>query len=312
MLPRLRASLNAHRAFLTTTLFKPPNKFEISAIRPIASVSLFQKRSFGSANANSSIQEWAKDVVSFSSTISPQCAVACRGMVEAYSNSNDIEGFWNWAKDDLDRFSQLLYVLQDHCGLSAILTMRNDVRALMRSDNSLQAAHQAIHSSLGQWVKPGLLHTEIVEYDPRDPLVNTIAEMDAILPNVPVTDQFCKDRFGPGRRCFALLHPALPRSMPLCFTHVALLPSIPTGYSDIYGQSTENNPTVATFYAITTPTSGLEGLSLGNILIVDAVNRLGVDVLSLKEFCTLSPIPGFKVPFKNHFRSFVLKSKSYF
>ena len=82
--------------------------------------------------------------------------------------------------------------------------------------------------------------------------------------------------------------------MPLCFTHVGLLPEIPTGYHDVYGKCTESEPKVAVFYAITTPTSGVEGLSLGNILIVGAANRLGVDVPSLEEFCTMSPIPGFK------------------
>ena len=51
---------------------------------------------------------------------------------------------------------------------------------------------------------------------------------------------------------------------------------------------------VATFYSICNCEAGLKGVSLGNFLIKRVAQQLREDLPTLRRFCTLSPIPGFR------------------
>jgi len=50
----------------------------------------------------------------------------------------------------------------------------------------------------------------------------------------------------------------------------------------------------AVFYSISNCQPGLRGVSLGNFLIKQVVDKLSGEFPRIKEFCTLSPIPGFR------------------
>ncbi len=49
----------------------------------------------------------------------------------------------------------------------------------------------------------------------------------------------------------------------------------------------------AVFYSISNAQAGLHGISFGNFLIKQVVERLAIEFPQLKRFATLSPIPGF-------------------
>lgn len=83
---------------------------------------------------------------------------------------------------------------------------------------------------------------------------------------------------------------------------IALTNSITSNISNILSPSIspqplitkQDDPSVAVFYSITSSQPGLSGIDLGNFLIKRVVRELIRDVPSVKTFCTLSPIPGFR------------------
>jgi malonyl-CoA decarboxylase len=102
----------------------------------------------------------------------------------------------------------------------------------------------------------------------------------------------------PNRRCFAFFHPALTDE-PLIFVEVALSNEIPGSIDSILNDEAEGDVdttkfTTATFYSISNCQPGLKNISFGNFLIKQVVQELKADFPSIKQFVTLSPIPGFK------------------
>ena len=107
-----------------------------------------------------------------------------------------------------------------------------------------------------------------------------------------------KQRLGPGRLCFAFTHPGIPFE-PLTFIQIALTHSISDNVQSILQQKPDSMakelPTVAIFYSITSPHVGLSGIDLGVFLIKRVVKQLQEQIPSISTFCTLSPIPKFRI-----------------
>ena len=99
------------------------------------------------------------------------------------------------------------------------------------------------------------------------------------------------------RRCFGFFHPALPDE-PLIFIEVALTERISDTVAALLDQdSSIADPAradSAIFYSITNCQEGLRGISFGNLLIKQVAEELSREFPRLKNFSTLSPIPGFR------------------
>jgi len=85
---------------------------------------------------------------------------------------------------------------------------------------------------------------------------------------------------------------------PLIFVEVALVNGIA---GSIQGLLDEDAPALdpsaadtAIFYSISNTQSGLRGVSFGNFLIKQVAETLSKELPNLKNFSTLSPIPGFR------------------
>jgi len=101
----------------------------------------------------------------------------------------------------------------------------------------------------------------------------------------------------PNRRCFAFFHPALTDE-PLIFVEVALGTDIPGSINSILEDNVDDvidttNFTTATFYSISNCQPGLKNITFGNFLIKQVVQELQSEFPSIKNFVTLSPVPGF-------------------
>jgi malonyl-CoA decarboxylase len=99
------------------------------------------------------------------------------------------------------------------------------------------------------------------------------------------------------RRCYAFFHPAWPHE-PLVFTEVALTRGIAATIQPILDP---DSPVVdprtcdtAMFYSISNCQPGLHGFSFGNALLSRAIERLRTEMPWLRQFATISPIPGFR------------------
>jgi len=100
------------------------------------------------------------------------------------------------------------------------------------------------------------------------------------------------------RRCFAFFHPQLPNE-PLIFVEVALTKGLVSNIHDVLRDPTPEDdavksPDTAIFYSINNCQKGLKGISFGNFLIKQVADELAEEIGSLKNFATLSPIPGFR------------------
>jgi len=93
---------------------------------------------------------------------------------------------------------------------------------------------------------------------------------------------------------FAYFHPIVDKD-PLIFVQVALTKGVGTSIQEITegGISSLTDYDTATFYSISNANKGLQGITLGNFLIKRVVFQIQQEMPKIKNFFTLSPIPGF-------------------
>lgn len=131
------------------------------------------------------------------------------------------------------------------------------------------------------WESPASLLEKIIEYE----AVHEIGDWEALRARVDPKD----------RRCFAFFHPAMPDE-PLIFVEVALVKGVPGSVQALLAdERTPLDPAqadTATFYSISNCQKGLQGISFGNSLIKQVVALLQQELPHLRQFVTLSPIPG--------------------
>lgn len=208
-------------------------------------------------------------------------------------------------------FQYILHSAHDDLGVAFIVKLREDILDVIyymkfkQEENDkielskLQTAERCIQTILTSLFRPGVLNLQRITYEETPAaIIEQIALKEAVHPLQSLND--LRTRLGPGRRCFAFFHPALPHK-PLVFVHVSLLQQIPESMGDIQAGSerivqcvdAEEDASCATFYSITNTERGLAGVDLGNHLIKSVVKQLKLELPKLDTFCTLSPIPKF-------------------
>jgi hypothetical protein len=105
------------------------------------------------------------------------------------------------------------------------------------------------------------------------------------------------ERLGKDRMCFALYHRLMPQE-PVVFIEVALTRGIAKSITQILTDKKmqgENHADVdtAVFYSINNTQNGLTGMGLGKVLIGQVLDQIKKAHPQVKNFCTLSPLPGF-------------------
>ena len=104
-----------------------------------------------------------------------------------------------------------------------------------------------------------------------------------------------KRRLGEDRRFFSYFHPAL-EDEPIIFVQVALTKGLGKSIQELLKPTTagEKKNDTATFYSISNCQEGLSRVTLGNFLIKRVVYEIQEELPNIKNFGTLSPIPGFR------------------
>ena len=132
------------------------------------------------------------------------------------------------------------------------------------------------------WNSPAALLEKLIAYE----AVHAIKSWDDL-----------KGRLASDRRCFAFFHPGMPDE-PLIFVEVALVNGIAGSVDDLINRDEDaadpRHADTAIFYSISNAQAGLAGISFGDFLIKRVVAELQRDLPNLKQFSTLSPIPGFR------------------
>ncbi|MDA0350320.1 MAG: malonyl-CoA decarboxylase [Verrucomicrobia bacterium] len=176
-----------------------------------------------------------------------------------------------------------------------LVELRSELLKLTVKHPELRFLERDLKDILNSWFDVGFLELRRINWDASASLLEKLGRYEAVHRVRGWHD--LKNRLDTDRRCFAFFHPSMPDE-PLIFIEVALV----NGLADqIQGLLDEKAPVLdpgkantAIFYSISNTQQGLAGISFGNFLIKQVVDQLRQELPKLKQFATLSPIPGFK------------------
>jgi malonyl-CoA decarboxylase len=181
-------------------------------------------------------------------------------------------------------------------GLPFLVSLREDLRSHLGQHPELASVDTDLKRILDGWFDVALLRLDRLTWDSSATLLERLIDYEAVHAIESWND--LKGRLGPGRRCYAFLHPSMPDD-PLIFVEVALtegiaadLPSV-LDHSSITEAELEEVDT-AIFYSISNCHDGLAGVRLGDFLIKSVVEQLTDELPQIRQFATLSPLPGFR------------------
>ncbi|WP_158809894.1 malonyl-CoA decarboxylase [Beijerinckia sp. L45] len=180
-------------------------------------------------------------------------------------------------------------------GTRALVAMRADLVATVKTDKDLAAVDRDFAHLLASWFNRGFLVLRRIDWSTPAIVLEKIIRYEA----VHEISDFPSLRLRidpPDRRCYGFFHPALIDE-PLIFVEVALTDAMPGAIGPLLdGERKAVSPDkakTAVFYSISNCQKGLAGISFGNFLIKQVVEDLRREFPKLETFVTLSPVPGF-------------------
>jgi malonyl-CoA decarboxylase len=180
-------------------------------------------------------------------------------------------------------------------GVKFVVDLRAELLTLGKSEPAARTLSEDLRPLLGAWFDEGFL--DLVRIDWRAPasLLEKLVAYEAVHAIRSWRD--LKNRLDSDRRCFAFFHPRMPEE-PLIFVEVALVDGLAGSVQRLLDAKAETHDprdaNTAIFYSISNCQQGLAGISFGNFLIKRVVEQLARDLPNIKQFATLSPIPGFR------------------
>ncbi|MFP4274933.1 MAG: malonyl-CoA decarboxylase [Paracoccaceae bacterium] len=176
-----------------------------------------------------------------------------------------------------------------------LVDMRADLLRLLPERPELGPVDEDLRHLFRSWFNRGFLVLRPISWHTPADILERIIGYEAV--HSIGSWQELRQRLEPeDRRCFAFFHPAMPDD-PLIFVQVALTRGIPGAIGPLLAPDSAPLPAeeadTAVFYSISNCQKGLAGISFGDILIKQVVERLSLELRELQTFVTLSPIPGF-------------------
>src|SRR5580692_11035385 len=184
-------------------------------------------------------------------------------------------------------------------GTGTLIAMRSEITAHLRHEPELKLLDADLKHLFASWFNCGFLELRRIDWQSPAAVLEKLIAYEAVHAIKGWDD--LRRRLAPDRRCFAFFHPALPGE-PLIFVEVALVEGLATSMPPLLSQDGDEgaaraqaeNADTAIFYSISNCQEGLRGVSFGNFLIKQVVEELKAEFPQLKQFSTLSPIPGFR------------------
>jgi malonyl-CoA decarboxylase len=180
-------------------------------------------------------------------------------------------------------------------GVKFVVDLRAELLALGRTDSAARALSDDLRPLLSAWFDVAFL--DLVRIDWRAPaaLLEKLVAYEAVHAIRSWRD--LKNRLDSDRRCFAFFHPRMPDE-PLIFVEVALVNGMAGNVQRLLDAKAETSDAAgantAIFYSISNCQQGLAGISFGDFLIKRVAEQLARDLPNIREFATLSPIPGLR------------------
>ena len=180
-------------------------------------------------------------------------------------------------------------------GVKFLVDMREELIPWTKQDATLKGLESDLRSLLTGWFDVGFLELKQITWQAPASLLEKLFVYEAVH-EIKGWDDL-KNRLASDRRCFAFFHPRMPEE-PLIFVWVALVNGIADNVHVLLDQDAPlGDPETADsaiFYSISNAQVGLSGINFGNFLIKRVVDSLSKELPNLKNFATLSPMPGFR------------------
>ncbi len=180
-------------------------------------------------------------------------------------------------------------------GMKFLVDLREVLLVEVRTEPRLVPLEADLKALLVAWFDVGFLELRRIDWHTPAALLEKLVGYEAVHAIRSWRD--LKNRLDSDRRCYAFFHPRMPDE-PLIFVEVALVRGLGGSVQQLLDLSAPlQDPAgadTAIFYSISNCQRGLDGISFGNFLIKRVVEVLGQEFRNLKQFSTLSPIPGFR------------------
>ena len=177
-------------------------------------------------------------------------------------------------------------------GTSIIVKLREDLLNFLHDNKNLEYLDFDLRHLFKAWFNPGFLKLERITWKTKALILEKIIKYERVHLMKDMND--LKRRLGEDRRFFSYFHPAL-EDEPIIFVQVALTKGLGKSIQEIMKPSSEGekNYDTATFYSISNCQEGLSRVTLGHFLIKRVIYEVQEELPNIKNFGTLSPIPGF-------------------
>jgi malonyl-CoA decarboxylase len=180
-------------------------------------------------------------------------------------------------------------------GVKFLVDRRVELAEFGIRDPALRALNEDLRELLANWFDIGFLELKRITWDSPAALLEKLMLYEAVHEIRGWSD--LKNRVEADRRCFAFFHPRMPDE-PLIFVEVALVSGIAGNIHALLDEAAPigdpDAADTAIFYSISNCQKGLIGISFGDFLIKRVVDALAAELPRLKNFATLSPVPGFR------------------
>ena len=178
-------------------------------------------------------------------------------------------------------------------GTPFLISMREDLINFLPYNAELKNLDEDIRHLFKSWFNPGFLRLEKITWDTKAAILEKIMKYEKVH-QINDMNELKRRLQQEDRRFYAYFHPIL-KDEPLIFVEVAFTKGLGTSIQEIIKPKADNNfdYDTATFYSINNCQNGLMRVTLGNFLIKRVVFEIQEENPNIRNFGTLSPLPGF-------------------
>lgn len=215
--------------------------------------------------------------------------------LETYVNSRDPDDYDGFIKQaEPPRRTLFRRLNEAPAATFELVSMRRDLLGMLKENPHLAMIDIDLRELFISWFNRGFLVLRPINWQSPAHILEKIIAYEAVH-EISSWDDLRRRLVPADRRCFAFFHPAMPEE-PLIFVEVALTDALPGSIQHILADdrsiTPENKMDYAVFYSISNCQKGLAGISFGNSLIKTVVAEVNQQLPQVKNFITLSPLPG--------------------
>ncbi|MDW5376017.1 malonyl-CoA decarboxylase [Halomonas sp. HP20-15] len=214
---------------------------------------------------------------------------------QASRDNRDLQALFDACEPSRQEVLRRLNLTTD--GTHELVGMREDLLGLLKAHPDLQPVNADFGHLFASWFNRGFLVLRRIDWNTPAAILERIIHYEAVH-EIQDWNDLRRRLDARDRRCFAFFHPAIGDE-PLIFVEVALYRGLPDQIQPILDgthgliEDPESVDTAA-FFGISNCQTGLRGISFGNFLIKQVVQELKQELPNLRNFVTLSPVPGFR------------------